>query len=132
MNFEKNIFAILATTLLTATSSYATTIEPSQAFGTALSVVLNQLPRAVELDNLRVYQVDSIGIGKYSEGSFGDYTVALSVTSASNENAHSCSAALRIEKVPFAKQDAYVVILEGVTNDYQVIAKIHHLTCKPL
>jgi hypothetical protein len=115
----------LVLVLFLSFSAGAASIEPSQAFSTALSVAEVALKEKYSLGKeYRVYEVTLISIGHYSVGSSGQYSVALKMFSPLKSDNYDCTANVTIKKVPFAKQPAGVRILEQVIGDYQIIAKM--------
>jgi isocitrate dehydrogenase len=128
MNKSLNIIALLGLVLPTfwCLSVQGASLEPSQAFSTALNVAESAIREKYALDKeYRVFEVTRISIGKYAEGSFGDYSVALNLfNNGDKSDVYKCEAKLSIQKVSFAKQPASIRILEQVINDYQIIAKL--------
>lgn len=120
--------AFLESLAFAGASLPARPINPSQAYSQALAVAEDVV--RTELGSEIEYHIygTSVGIGKYTNGQFGDYRVHISLfKDESTLNDVQFEIPIRIVKVPFAKQKGDVIILEEHVNDYQIIAKVYYL-----
>jgi hypothetical protein len=100
-------------------------LRPSQAFSTALKVVETQIYDHADLpDDIRIYELENIVLGKYTPHEYAAYTVRVNTYSAKNSLSYHCEGNVSIRRVPFAKQPPGVIVLESVTNKYEIIAKL--------
>lgn len=129
----KNSRLITALVTLGLSANCLGSINPSSAMPEALMLGQNKVLAELAGGPHTVLEAH-VGLGKYGEGSMGDYSVEL-VLKPKAGGFESCYTEVHIRKV-FAGESYYAdgfIVLEQVqshSQDYKIIAKLSRLRCK--
>lgn len=117
---ETDMKTLILTTLMMASSAFAKSslsIEPSRASGIALQLgSLRTYRQVIHKDT--IMSGESVYRGKYKAGSFGEYYVSATASSANPQKTVTCEGVIRIVRAPVIKHPAHEIVLErsDVTN----------------
>ncbi len=108
-------------------------IEPSNATSKVIEIAGNEARNSLwSKDNrIRVTNV-RVGLGKYSFGVFGDYSVKLTAVAMANGSTLSCEGKIRIVRSPVQKHEPDVMVLEISDSDgtpLETTADLRYFQC---